>query len=299
MNLTAGVHTLTFQGSGNGTVFLDDIQVQSVAAMYASGVQDITSTVRSEVDWDMAYGLQTVGYEGGFDVGGDNPSAADYAANVDPQASRPPLPPLTSICKQAAIFPLSSTPQGGPTPWPPPQLSVSTTSTTRTRPNWLPTIRDESALPVADNNTILVPGVLTPANMTMYYSDSSGNPRRLGWWALRTQWLVSWNIDVTFAGTYTITTATTGAGGSYVMLINEVQIASGSSGGNVVGSVTLSPGYYDLKIRSTSNTPFQINQVTVALNKQAPAITSAPAQASSSAWPRPSRSRSLATPLRR
>ncbi len=136
VDLTAGAHTLTIQGSGNGTVFLDDVQVQSAAATYASGVQVITSTVRTEVDWDMAYGLQTVGYEGGFDVGGDNPTAADFAANVDPQAEQATLATINEYLQAGGNLPVVFNAAGEPTPWPLPRLSEPTTSMTRKRQSW-------------------------------------------------------------------------------------------------------------------------------------------------------------------
>jgi PA14 domain/Dockerin type I domain len=235
----------------------------NVAAMYASGVQSITSTVQTEVDWDMAFGLQTVGYEGGFDVGGNNASATDYVANVDPQAQQATLDTINEYLQAGGNLPVVFNATGGV--W---AVAADTNGINNVYDQNTPKLAAYNAvmnaLPIANNNSDLVPGVLTPANMTVYYTRYGGTYADSGGGLYQNSGWLSWNIDVAFPGTYTITTATTGAGGSYALLINEVQVASGSSGGNVVGSITLSPGHYDLKIRSTSNTAFQVDQVTVA-----------------------------------
>ncbi len=79
-----------------------------------------------------------------------------------------------------------------------------------------------------------------------------------------TGWL-SWNIDILVGGTYTITSATSGNGGAYVILVNEVNVASALRR-QCLRLHRSSPGYYDIKIRSTSNAAFQVNQVLVALS---------------------------------
>ena len=244
---------------------VNDASGTSIDAMYASGVQSITSTVQTEVDWDMAFGLQTVGYEGGFDVGGNNASATDYAANVDPQAQQATLDTINEYLQAGGNLPVVFNATGGV--W---AVAADTNGINNVYDQNTPKLAAYNAvmnaLPIPNNNSDLVPGVLTPANMTVYYSSYYGTYADSGGGLYQNSGWLSWNINVAFPGTYTFTAATTGAGGSYDLLINEVKIASGSSGANVVGSITLSPGYYDLKIRSTSNTQFQVNQVTVALN---------------------------------
>lgn len=71
LNVSSGSHVLKLVGSGNGTAFIDFVQVETVAAIINSGDQSIASQTQTEVDWASAYGLQTTGYEGGFEVGGD------------------------------------------------------------------------------------------------------------------------------------------------------------------------------------------------------------------------------------
>ncbi len=85
-NAAAGTATITFVGTGGGTAFIDNVQVQTVNAMYNSGVQSITSLVSDETAWAAAYGLQMVSYEGGFHVGGDSPTPLQTIANLDPRA---------------------------------------------------------------------------------------------------------------------------------------------------------------------------------------------------------------------
>jgi hypothetical protein len=57
----------------------------SVAAIYASG-ETVPST-EGDAIWALGFGLHEMGYEGGFEVGGDNPSALQLTANLDPSAA--------------------------------------------------------------------------------------------------------------------------------------------------------------------------------------------------------------------
>ena len=54
------------------------------AAIFASGTN--TPATGSDALWATAFGLKTMGYEGGFEVGGDTGTAAAVAANLDPGA---------------------------------------------------------------------------------------------------------------------------------------------------------------------------------------------------------------------
>jgi PA14 domain len=56
----------------------------TIAAIFASG-ETLPST-EGDALWALGFGLHEMGYEGGFEVGGDTPSAVELAANVDPAA---------------------------------------------------------------------------------------------------------------------------------------------------------------------------------------------------------------------
>ena len=82
----AGPHTLTFEGLGGGTTFIDDVTVTTVGDYYNSGVTPIHSEVLGENIWTLAYGLHVAGYEGGFAASVAPVTPLEVAANFDPRA---------------------------------------------------------------------------------------------------------------------------------------------------------------------------------------------------------------------
>jgi hypothetical protein len=56
----------------------------SVPAIYASG--ETNPTTEDDSMWALGFGLHEMGYEGGFEVGGDNPTTLQLAADLDPNA---------------------------------------------------------------------------------------------------------------------------------------------------------------------------------------------------------------------
>ncbi|HLZ66877.1 MAG TPA: PA14 domain-containing protein [Aliidongia sp.] len=56
----------------------------SVSAIYASG--ETVPTTQADATWTLGFGLHEMGYEGGFEIGGDTPTALQLAANLDPNA---------------------------------------------------------------------------------------------------------------------------------------------------------------------------------------------------------------------
>jgi hypothetical protein len=86
---TPGPHTIRFVGlGGSGTVFIDNIQVETANAMYNSGPGSPYNTVAADAQWAHAFGLHVVNYEGGFEIGGDNPTDLKAMANLDPRAQQ-------------------------------------------------------------------------------------------------------------------------------------------------------------------------------------------------------------------
>ena len=71
-------------GGGGWYQSANSANATSVAAIYASG--ETSPSTEGDAIWALGFGLHEMGYEGGFEVGGDNPSALQLSANLDPNA---------------------------------------------------------------------------------------------------------------------------------------------------------------------------------------------------------------------
>jgi hypothetical protein len=264
VNLTAGPHLLRFAGQGNGTVFIDAVKVESADAMLKTGVMDLGPTVRSEVDWDLAYGLRTAGYEGGFEVGGDNPIPASLAANVDARVRKATAATLESYICNGGDLPIVFNAVGG-------AYAVAMTS-----PLGIPNVyRQEtpkmaayqaalSALPMNPSNATTLPATLTPGNLSLFFSDSENKTYADsgGNIYLNSGWL-DWNVVAPTSGAYAVEVNTSGAGGAFVMTADEVPVASGTGGQTLNASMTLTAGLHAIKVRGTADAAFKVSGIAV------------------------------------
>ncbi|HEV2673897.1 MAG TPA: PA14 domain-containing protein [Aliidongia sp.] len=71
-------------GGGGWYQSANSANAGSVAAIYASG--ETSPSTEGDAIWALGFGLHEMGYEGGFEVGGDYPSAVQLSANLDPNA---------------------------------------------------------------------------------------------------------------------------------------------------------------------------------------------------------------------
>ncbi|MDB5360389.1 MAG: Fibronectin type domain protein [Rhodospirillales bacterium] len=71
-------------GGGGWYVSVKNSGASTIGAMYASG--ETTPSTEGDAIWAYGFGLHEMGYEGGFEVGGDNPYSLQLAANLDPGA---------------------------------------------------------------------------------------------------------------------------------------------------------------------------------------------------------------------
>jgi len=78
------VNYFLWGGGGGWYVAPNHEGLSTTAAIFASGTN--TPATGSDALWATAFGLKTMGYEGGFEVGGDTGTAAAVAANLDPGA---------------------------------------------------------------------------------------------------------------------------------------------------------------------------------------------------------------------
>ncbi|MGB8841017.1 MAG: PA14 domain-containing protein [Aliidongia sp.] len=75
----------------------------SISAILASGVTNPSTEL--DTLWATPFGLHEMGYEGGFEVGGDNPSALQLAANVDPAAMAPAAAAIGEFFRDGGGYP--------------------------------------------------------------------------------------------------------------------------------------------------------------------------------------------------
>ena len=78
------VNYFLWGGGGGWYVNPNHEGLSTNAAIFASGTN--TPATGSDALWATAFGLKTMGYEGGFEVGGDTGTASEVAANLDPGA---------------------------------------------------------------------------------------------------------------------------------------------------------------------------------------------------------------------
>ena len=93
MTTPGSSHIIRFVGTsttGDQTVFLDQVRITSVDAIFNSGIPHPTyvPALQSDAELAGAFGIKYVSYEGGFAVGGDIKTPLDTAAYDDPREQR-------------------------------------------------------------------------------------------------------------------------------------------------------------------------------------------------------------------
>ncbi len=72
-------------GGGAWYHTVNDPGASSIDAIYASGLI-LPTSVTTDAEWAQTFGLREAGYEGGFEIGGDTPTALELSANLAAQA---------------------------------------------------------------------------------------------------------------------------------------------------------------------------------------------------------------------
>ncbi len=111
--ITPGAHTIQFVSHGRLIKFIDTVRVSSVDAMYNGATTTPIDSVKGDVSLAQSYGLYDVGYEGGFRIGGDQPSKLDYIANVDGHARNCVLKTLDEFFHDGGVLPVVFNAVGG------------------------------------------------------------------------------------------------------------------------------------------------------------------------------------------
>lgn len=287
---TTGNHLITIQGTGavGQYTFFDNITMLSedgiygtncsyfpamgqangqAPAAYNAGLTDYISTLHGENNWATSWGIKTMAYEGGWSVGGDfdQKPIHSYCKYKSPQT-------IVADGKAIDVY----TTGGGSmfcyyySQWPDGDVDNGTQYSLVQA-----SMQSNNKLPAEASNGTLVPATLTGAAKTLLApagADAAGNLTANGAW-------ISWNIIAPATQTYSITSAVSGTGGSYVLLVDDATtVASGNSGATALsGSVLLTKGEHAVKVRSTSATAIDVSNVLVAMvgNPATPSLLNA------------------------
>jgi hypothetical protein len=215
-------------------------QASSVAGIYASGLDlSLPATTASDAAWTLAYGLQELGYEGGFYVGANNVSVSDTAAqtalqnaaNLDPSAAPFETQSIDLFFQKGGGIPLVFTTSGEqygvvyPTihDQNTPKMQGILAAITAPRPRATVGLTVIGTLPVASANVANGPtqqqGVL--ANIGDY---------------------VGWSVNLAAAGSYTVTTDAASP--------NQQILIDGALVGTASWTGTLAGGLHGIRIRA-------------------------------------------------
>ena len=233
-----------FLYGGGGAWYAQPVNTDAdtVADIYASGM-DLTlpSTTAADAAWTLAYGLQELGYEGGFYVGANNVSVSDTAAqtalqtvaNLDPSATPFETLSIDLFFQKGGNVPLVFTTSGE-------QYGVI-----------YPTIHDQ--------NTPKLQGILAAINAprppatvgltvigtlpVALANVSNGTTQKQG--VLTNQGdYVGWSVNLAAPGTYTVTTDA--ASPNQQILIDDALV------GTTGWTGTLAAGLHGIRIRASA-----------------------------------------------
>jgi hypothetical protein len=210
--------------------------------------------------------MKTVAYEGGWSVGGDfdQKPIHSYCKYRDPQTIEADKKAVDVYMSGGGSFFCYFYPQ-----WEVGKINEATQF-----PLVQSLLERNDLMPAEANYGTLIPGSLSPGGDTLISvanADSGGNISAQGAW-------IDWNIIAPMTQTYRLTDTTTGQGGSYVILVDDVtSVIAGSSGKNLTGIVKMTKGQHTVKIRSTGTAPSQIKNISITLDgaPAAPSLTSA------------------------
>jgi hypothetical protein len=211
-----------------------------IPSIYASGM-DLTlpSTTAANAKWTLAYGLQELGYEGGFYVGANNPStnattpqtALQDAANLDPEAAPFETESIDLFFQKGGNLPLVFTTSGE-------QYGVA-----------YPTIHEQNtpkmqgilAAITAERPAPTV-GITALGTLPVALANVSNGTAQSNGILANTGDFVGWSINLAAAGTYTVTTDAAAP--------NQQILVDGSVVGTASWTGFLAAGPHGVRIRN-------------------------------------------------
>ena len=185
------------------------------AAIFASGTN--TPATGSDTLWATAFGLKAMGYEGGFEVGGDTGSAAAVAANLDPGAEPLAARALTQFFTLGGTMPFVFNAAGATA-----YGVANPTINEQNTPKMQAILAMDSALKPTQAIAGHVPGNFSVLGVNGVTNSgyTSGTMVNVGDW-------IGFSVAVSAAGKYTVTTDSPKPTSIRIMLDNTV-VGTGS-----------------------------------------------------------------------
>ena len=225
------VNYFLYGGGGGWYVNPNHEGLSTDAAIFASGTN--TPATGSDALWATAFGLKTMGYEGGFEVGGDTGSAATVAANLDPGAEPLAVRALTQFFTLGGTMPFVFNAAGA--------TAYGVADPTINEQN-TPKMQAILALDDAAKPTEAIAGHV-PGNFSVlgvngvtYNGYTGGIMNNVGDW-------IGFSVTVSTAGKYTVTTDSPKPA-SISILLDNVVVGTGSWTG------TLPAGLHGIRIQN-------------------------------------------------
>jgi hypothetical protein len=234
------VNHYIWAGGGAWYALPVNTEASTIAGIYASGMDlSLPHTTASDAVWTLAYGLQEMGYEGGFYVGANNVSVSDSAAqtdlqnaaNLDPSATKFETQSINLFFQEGGNIPLIFNTSGE-------EYGIV-----------YPTIHDQNTPKMAGilaaiNAPRLLPtvGLTTIGTLPVSSASDSNGPTQLQGALPNTGDFVGWSVNLAKAGTYTVTTDTASP--------NQQILIDGAIVGTTSWTGTLGSGLHGIRIRA-------------------------------------------------
>ena len=226
------VNYYLYGGGGGWYVNPNHEGLATNALIFASGTN--TPATGSDALWATAFGLKTMGYEGGFEVGGDTGTAAAVAANLDPGAEPLAVRALTQFFTLGGTMPFVFN-AAGATAYGVADPTINEQNT----PKMQAILALDDATKPVQAIAGHVPGTFSAAgvNGVTYNGYSGGIMVNVGDW-------IGFSVAVATAGKFTVTTDSPKPTATRI-LIDNVPVGTGSWTG------TLSTGLHGIRIQNT------------------------------------------------
>ena len=247
------------------TAFIGEVRVTSVDRIFDDGIpgggeangqpvgQRIQRVMDVEASWARAFGLETLAYESGWSLGGDDGGSwiqlkAKYGDGRTREAQRHFMEFFARSGGAVNVF-------GTYAQWP--NWSDFYAEQGLLQAGRYPIIQGIDAamarLPAEPTNGNPIPDRLRPSQATLSHSADvkSGVIREAGGW-------ISWNVLAPVTGSFEIRAHTRGPDGKAALLADDRPLTEGPAGTSLTGTTCLTRGLHTVKVRSIAPAHFTI-----------------------------------------